>query len=218
MKTWIKKIRKMGACSDAVKWGEHFKTLEEAWAKCERGDWMLWFLGKLAGGVGSDSRKKLALVACQCARLSLTNVKKGETGPLKAIEITEAWARGEVGITLKDVRVVAYDAAYAAYDAAYDVVFDAAYDAAHAAGHYDAHAAAHYDAYAAYAAAYVAYAAAHVDAVSYAVHDAAAYVASLTSDATHARLLALKNMANIVREYYPDALGEVLNETDIEVE
>ena len=113
MKTWLKSIKKMGACEDALNWGEQYETIDKAWAECERGDWMLWLLGKQSGEPGSESRKMLALAACQCARLVLPYVKEGELRPLKAIEATEAWARNERGVSLKDVR----DAANAANDA-----------------------------------------------------------------------------------------------------
>ena len=104
MKTWIRPIKGIGACKEAMEWAEQFGSLSEAWSKCERGDWMLWLLGRKAGPPKSESRKKLVLAACQCARLALPYVKKGEARPLKAIEMSEAWARGETGITLKMVR------------------------------------------------------------------------------------------------------------------
>ena len=72
------------------------------------------------------------LVACECARLALPYVPKGEKRPLKAIEVAEAWVRGEV--TIEEVRDVAdaADAAYAAYaaDAAYTTYAACAADAA----------------------------------------------------------------------------------------
>ena len=61
----------------------------------------------MSGNSESDSRKKVVLAACQCARLALKYVKSGEERPLKAIEITEAWTRGEGNITLSDVREAA---------------------------------------------------------------------------------------------------------------
>ena len=142
MKTWLKPIKRMRACEEAIAWGENYETLEEAWAKCERGDWMLWLCGRLSGEPESDSRKKLVLAACECARLSLPYVREGEERPLKTIETAEQYARGGNNITLTMVR----DAAAAAYAAA-----DAASVSAYAA---DA-------AYAAYAAADAAYAAAY---------------------------------------------------------
>ena len=116
MKEWIKPLEKMGACEEAIKWCGDYDTLGEAWLKCKRGDWMLWLLGRLSDEPESDSRKKLVLTACRCARLALPHVKVGELRPLKAIETTERWAMGEDGITLDDVRTAA-SAAYAAYAA-----------------------------------------------------------------------------------------------------
>ena len=127
MKSWLMGIKRLKACNEAIEWGKQFDTLGEAWQKCERGEWMLWLLGKLSGKPGSDSRKKLVLAACGCARLSLPYVPKGEIRPLRAIETAEAWARGDAGITLQMVKAAAAYAAYAAAAGAY-----AAY-AAHAA-------------------------------------------------------------------------------------
>jgi len=148
MKTWTRKLKLLGACSEAVDWCQRYDSLNDAWQVCERGDWMLWLVGRLSGEPGSDARKKLVLTACQCARLSLKYVKEGELRPLKAIETAEKWARGEDGITLDDVQkaAAATYAANAAYAAAATYAANAAY-AAYAA------------AYAAYAAAYAAYAA-----------------------------------------------------------
>ena len=130
MKEYITKLKELNACSDALEGCKQFDTLEEARQKCERGDWMLWLAGKLSGPPDSDSRKKVVLVACQCARLALKYVQSGEVRPLTAIETAEAWARGEGNITLAEVRDAAYAAAYAAYNAAAYAAY-AAYAAAH---------------------------------------------------------------------------------------
>ena len=135
----------MRACKEAVEWAAAQKSAAQAWRDCERGDWMLWLLGRLSGKPGSKKRKRLVLCACECARLSLKYVPKGEDRPRKAIETAEAWARGE-GPTIEDVRAAGYAAADAGYAAAY-----AAYAADDAA-------------YAAYAAAYAAAAAYTADA------------------------------------------------------
>ena len=176
MQNWLKKIGKIGACSESLKWANQYDSLKDAWAVCERGDWMLWLLGKLSGAPETKSRKKLVLTSCQCARLSLKYVKEGENRPFKAIETAEKWARGEAGITLYDVGHAA-DAAYAADSAA---AADAAYAAAAAAYAADA-ADASYAATAAYAAA---------AAAAYAAYTAAA------------RFSTLKECADIVRKSY----------------
>jgi hypothetical protein len=138
---YIIRIKELGACGEAVKNALDYKTSQELWDNCERGDWMLWLIGKLSGESESEKRKGLVLAACECARLMLKLVAKGETRPLKAIETAEKWAKGKA--TIQEVRADAADAADAA-NTAY------AANAANAAA---------YAAYAAYAAAYAAYAA-----------------------------------------------------------
>ena len=118
MKEWIRAISRLGACKDAMEWAESYDSLPEAWAACERGDWMLWLLGRLSGEPGSEGRRKLVLTTCQCARLALPYVVEGEERPRKTIEVTEAWAKNEGGITLEDIQNAAEGAAYAAKGAA----------------------------------------------------------------------------------------------------
>jgi len=173
----IRKLMKIKACKKAVSYARQQPNWQAAWDKCERGDWMLWLLGKLSGPSESKSRKKLVLTTCKCARLSLKYIPKKEKRPLVAIETAEKWARGEE--TLGNVKLAA-DAAYAAADAA-----DAAAYASYA------EAAAH----AAYAdAADAAYAAAYAADASYA--DAA--------DAAE-REKTLKQLSVIVKKMYPKA-------------
>ena len=92
-------LARLHACSEARDWSAG-KTLEQAWAECPRGDWMLWLAGRL-----DVDRKLLVRAACQCARLALPHVPAGETRPLKALETAEAWTRGEA--TIEDVRAAA---------------------------------------------------------------------------------------------------------------
>ena len=46
-------LKKLHACDEALQWASQFETFPEAWAACERGDWMLW----IAGMMRIDSRK-----------------------------------------------------------------------------------------------------------------------------------------------------------------
>jgi hypothetical protein len=171
----------LNACEEAVLWSKEFNTLKEAWEVCERGDWMLWLLGKQSGPVDSDSRKKLVWTSCQCARLALPCVKEGEDKPRIAIEAAEAYAINEASI--EDVRNAATAATAAAH------TDDAAATAATAAAHTADDAAAN-------AAAYAAAAAANAAAYAAAAYAAAAYAA--------ARRKTLKQCANIIRENYPN--------------
>ncbi len=98
-KHWSVALERFSPCADALAWARTQPSAAAAWQACERGDWMLWILGKQSGPVGSASRRKLVLAACACARLSLANVKAGENRPRIAIETAEAYARGEGGVT-----------------------------------------------------------------------------------------------------------------------
>jgi hypothetical protein len=100
---------RLDACREAREWAAG-KTLEQAWAECPRGDWMLW----LAGMLGID-RKVLVRATCACARLALPHVPAGERRPLKSIKAAEAWTRGKA--TIEDVRAAAEAALEAAWTA-----------------------------------------------------------------------------------------------------
>jgi hypothetical protein len=133
MEKQIENLKKLRPCPEALNWVLEQNDPQQAWDDCERGDWMLWLLGKIAKGLTSKSRKQLVLIACECARLKLKHVPEGEARPRIAIETAEAWTRGEA--TLAQVRTAvdaadayaavtyhsnsaAYAAAYAAADAA----------------------------------------------------------------------------------------------------
>lgn len=131
---YIKKLTELGINNEVVKWMENFPTLEEAWQACDRGDWMLWLVGRLSGHPKSQSRKKVVLTACECARLSLKHVPEEEKRSKKAIETAERWANGDSSVSLDDVRRAAYTTAYTTADsAAYTTADSAAYWAASAA-------------------------------------------------------------------------------------
>ncbi len=172
--SWVNQLIGLGACHEAIEWARGYDTPGAAWAACERGDWMLWLYGRLAGPPWSDSRKPLVLACCECARLSLKYVPAGEDRPRVCIETVERWTRGDA--TREDVCAAA---AYASAAAA------AAYAAAYA------------SAAAAYASAAAAAAYASADAAAY----ASAYASA--DAAADARMTTLKSCADIVRKHYP---------------
>jgi hypothetical protein len=212
----VEKIKHLHPCSKACEWLSKYTSPAKAWGECKRGDWMLWLLGKLSGEPESDSRKKLVLACCDCARLSLKYTKDPRV--LTCIETAENWVNGKATLEeLQAARTAAAYAAYAAYAAAAAYAADAAADAYAADAAADAAtvaataatAAAVATATAAVATAdivaaadIVAYAAAAVaDAVVVAAADTAAYV---TADAyTTARTETLAVCADIVRKHYP---------------
>ena len=116
-------------CKEALIWLKTQPDAQTAWNKSERGDWMLFHAGKLAGAAGSNARRPLVLAACECARLALKYVKKDELGPLMVIETAERWASGNRETTLAQVRVAADTADAAAATAAYAAAAATAYAA-----------------------------------------------------------------------------------------
>ena len=165
----------IAACRDAVEW-VGTRPIEQAWAECERGDWMLWLSGKI-----DIDRKLIVLAACACAEPALAFVPAGEDRPRRAIEVARAWCADAA--TLDDVRANAANAAYAvdAYAAAYAAANAAnAADAATAAA-YAANAAAAAAANAAANAAYATAAAAAASAAAYAAYAAAAASAAASA-------------------------------------
>jgi len=41
-------LQSINACGEAIRWASDFDNAQAAWDACERGDWMLWLLGKLS--------------------------------------------------------------------------------------------------------------------------------------------------------------------------
>jgi hypothetical protein len=79
--------------------------LDGVWARSNDGGFLL-DLYAWTGDVAGTVR-----VACACARLTLHQVPASEPRPRRAVELAEAWARGEA------TEAAVLDAAYDAYDA-----------------------------------------------------------------------------------------------------
>ena len=132
---YITEIEKLGACSEAIKAARKYKTSQELWAECKRGDWMLWLIGKKSGGPWSDKRRKLVKTTCRCVRTVYDLMPQ----PAKdCLELFERWANGEdvpqpVLLAASYAARAAFAARAAAY-AGYAVAraADAAYAAARA--------------------------------------------------------------------------------------
>ena len=146
---------KLNACNEARKWASN-KSIDEIWATCHRGDWMLWLARKL-----NIDKRVLTLAKGHCAN-TVRHLMKDERS-IAAVDMAIKYGEGNA----TDSELAAAAAAAYAADAA------TAYTAYAA---YAAYAATAYTAYAADAAAYAAAYAAAADA-AYAA-DAAAYAAA----------------------------------------
>jgi len=84
----------------------------ELWASCRRGDWLL----SIADLAGVD-RATTARAACLCAREALRFLDPAEARPRQAIEVTEAWTRGEASFAeLLSAEAGAWSAVGAAWE------------------------------------------------------------------------------------------------------
>jgi chemotaxis protein histidine kinase CheA len=146
--SYIRAIKKLGACEEAVKDAHNFKTSEELWLACERGDWMLWLIGRTIQRSDEVALRKLTLVKARCAKLVI-HLMKDERSK-KAVEAAERFGLGQA--TREELDSASADSAAAASAAAASAASAAAAAAAASAASAAAYAAAAYAA-AAYAAA-----------------------------------------------------------------
>ena len=201
MKDLLAELKELHACREAIDWVATQESPQAAWESCERGDWMLWLLGKRINKTGSQQHRRLVRIACKCARLALPCVPDDDLQPLRAIELTERWAAGGAVSqeTLRDVAEAVADAACAAAYAAN------ATNAAYAAWAVADAACAAYAADAAINAANAAWAAANATNAAYAADAAinAAYAAGAHDSNTLDVKGAIRRCANIVREEVP---------------
>ena len=126
-------------------------TYEQFWETCPKGEWLLHWIAQ----EGNTPHKTIVHAACQCARLALPYRTDKQQRPLKCIETTEKWCRGEATLEeVEQVRDAAWTTAYSVADYAADAghaVYSAGNSAAYAA-YFAAYAAASAFAYVAYAA------------------------------------------------------------------
>src|ERR1700722_13996297 len=132
MKSHVRDLKSLQACSEAREWAESHDDPQAAWAACERGDWMLWLCGRLSGYPESEARKKLVLLACECARLAppIKGSAEWEAARLNCLDVAEKGVRGEGSVAQLGERGLA---PAAAAPAAYAAAAAAAYAAASAA-------------------------------------------------------------------------------------
>lgn len=173
---WSRKLDPMGACDDAVVWARTQPSFAAAWKECQRGDYMLWLLGRLVVVPSILTHRRVVNAAASCARVVLPIWKKtypNDDRPRLAILAAEQWAQTP---TRKNKQVAA-DTGHAVARALHDITKIAA----------DAEYAAHSATYAAYAVADIVQAA---DSATYAANAiAASAVKAKTTPATAARIV-----------------------------
>jgi hypothetical protein len=136
-KSFKEQLKDIKACSESIEWLQD-KSLQEAFATCERADWMLWGYGKLY----PNNLKELTLAKAHCAN-TVRHLMKDERS-LKAVDVAISFGEGRA--TMEELDAAAYAAAasaaysaaanasaYATYAATYAAAADYAADAAYAA-------------------------------------------------------------------------------------
>ena len=119
-----KKLLKINACGEGMEWLAD-QTAEDAWATCQRGDWMLW-----AGSRCGVDLQTITITKVKCARL-VQHLMQDQRS-LDALDVAEQFALGNA--TREQLAAAAADAANAAADdAAYAASAAADADAADAA-------------------------------------------------------------------------------------
>jgi hypothetical protein len=138
-------LAQMHPCTEAMLFVRKHKTLHAAWQKCERADWMIWFLRRK-----SLLEKPIAVrFACQCAERVLPIFESkcpDDKRPRRAIEAALKWLNDPSEASRNAANAAADAAAaanaYAANAAANAYAADAAATAANAAANAAADAAA----------------------------------------------------------------------------
>jgi len=132
---YLAALKHNGACGEAIKWATvgGYATLPEAWAACNRGDWMLWLLARV-----EPQRTDLFPVVAVYVERALSNAANALDSAANAPKMLAAnvAALRAHAVTLRDLRIDSSDAAWAAGDAAgaANVAARAANAAARAAG------------------------------------------------------------------------------------
>ena len=184
-------LRSLGACAEAIRYAQNYPSLQTAWDVCERGDWMLWLLGKqITSAPWSEVRKPLLTTALDCAdTVAELRPMSVAAGIAKTITVLRGWIAGEMSeVKARQARWQLRSMYYAA-------------DAATAA---TATATAATAAAAVVVAVVVAATTAAADAAAdAAAADAAAAAATTADAAAAARSKKLQECADIVRRHFP---------------
>lgn len=85
IETYIAKLKEFKACGDSIKDALNYKTSQEVWENCQRGDWMLWLISKIVcpSKNEEESRKIVAI------QLSLEGIVAKHEKVLNMLEFTK---------------------------------------------------------------------------------------------------------------------------------
>src|ERR1700749_4441615 len=86
------RIRHLDPCGDSLKWASAYTSPDKAWAECERGDWMLWLIGRVDRFEAWSNERKPFVGFC----LDWTkHIKHDHSAIIDAsISVLRQWIRG----------------------------------------------------------------------------------------------------------------------------
>jgi hypothetical protein len=101
--THVKALQALDACSEAIEFARGFESIDEAWQACERGDWMLWLIGKTIGcAPWTKGRKPLLACTLDCAETA-AHLRPAQASTIDAsVAVLRAWIEGKA--TTKEAR------------------------------------------------------------------------------------------------------------------
>lgn len=112
-------LKTLGACKEAIQEHGNDSSLQEAWNRCNRPDWMIWLLRRIPEH--KDNKILFIRIALEAAKSVVHLSKDPESRPQKAIEAVEQYILNPSEENrLKCRNANAYAAAYAAANAAAD--------------------------------------------------------------------------------------------------
>jgi hypothetical protein len=109
MKTFISKLKELGACKEAIKFASKYDTLQEAWMACKDPSYLFWLISNKAGGVSIKDRRKLSQIAAVYAGLALP-IYEAKHQDLRVRKAVKAAQAGD----LRESRKATLEAFYAA--------------------------------------------------------------------------------------------------------
>jgi hypothetical protein len=87
------KLVQLSVSNKIINWMISNETFNEAWAKCDKGDWMLFIAARASNA--EENHKRIVTAACRCARMVLQYIPDNDRRPLIAVETIEKWLKDE---------------------------------------------------------------------------------------------------------------------------
>ena len=110
----IETLTALGPCADGLAFAKSHQSLSIAWDKCDRPEWMIWFLKRTKSITPQQSVTLAAQFARRC--LALFEAKfHDDKRPRLAIEAAENWAKNPAAYAASASAAAAYNSHFFTY-------------------------------------------------------------------------------------------------------